>query len=221
MLDGQLLSTTVNCIKHHTAQKKESALERKTLQATTSVVDQEAGEFEALVSAWDSDRENDVISLTAFDKTITAWRASGKNLPLLFEHGTEVVGHIDPATMRATRHGLVAEGQIDRESPRGGQAWKMVKSGTAGFSVGFMSKSEPRPNGGRRLTEVDLLEVSITSTPMHPSTRALSWKSAGTGDLDAEFAGIKASFDVDRYREKEAEPATKSTGPIRVATFDC
>ncbi len=59
MLDGQLLSTTVNCIKHHTAEKKESALERKTLQATTSVVDQEAGEFEALVSAWDSDRENE------------------------------------------------------------------------------------------------------------------------------------------------------------------
>ena len=30
--------------------------------------------------------------------------------------------------------------------------------------------------------------------------------------------GLMASFDVDRYRAKEAEPATKSTGPIRVAS---
>jgi phage head maturation protease len=90
----------------------------------------------------------------------------------------------------------------------------MIKSDVAAFSIGFMSESEPRPGGGRRLTEVDLLEVSITSTPMHPSTRALSWKSASTG-------GFRASFDVDSFRAKEAEPATKSTGPIRVATFDC
>ena len=56
---------------------------------------------------------------------------------------------------------------------------------------------------------------------MHPSTRALSWKSAPDYNPLPEFAGLLASFDLDRYRAKEAEPVTKSTAPIRVATFDC
>jgi len=51
----------------------------------------------------------------------------------------------------------------------------MIKSGVAGFSIGYMAESRPRKGGGRVLTEIDLLEVSITSKPMHPSTRALGW----------------------------------------------
>jgi hypothetical protein len=77
------------------------------------------------------------------------------------------------------------------------------------FAVGLVSGSRIRPS-----------RISTISSAMHPSTRALSWKSAGTGGFD-EFVGLKASFDVDRYRAKEAEPATKSSAPIRVATFDC
>ena len=85
-----------------------------------------------------------------------------------------------------------------------------------------LGQTAPRKlNGGRRLVEIDLLEVSITSKPMHPSTRAVSWKGAPDPDPLPEFAALRASFDVDRYRAEEAEPATKSTGPIRVASFDC
>jgi len=47
----------------------------------------------------------------------------------------------------------------------------MIKSGVAGFSIGYMAESRPRKGGGRVLTEIDLLEVSITSKPMYPSTR--------------------------------------------------
>jgi HK97 family phage prohead protease len=126
-------------------------MERKTLVAETTVTDRELGEFSALVSAWDADREGDVIAVTAFDSTISAWRASRKSVPLLWEHSADVVGHIDPATMHATQAGLVAAGEIDRDTDRGAMAWRMIKSGVAGFSVGFMAKSEPRPGGGRRL----------------------------------------------------------------------
>ena len=51
--------------------------------------------------------------------------------------------------------------------------------------------------------------------------KALSWKSTPDHDPLPEFAALRASFDLDRYRAKETEPATKSTGAIRVATFDC
>jgi hypothetical protein len=53
--------------------------------AETVAVDQELGEFEALISDWSADRQNDQIASDAFDGTIAAWRASGKRLPLLFE----------------------------------------------------------------------------------------------------------------------------------------
>jgi hypothetical protein len=66
------------------------------LKAATTAVDQEQGQFEAIVSGWTEDREKDTILRTAFDRTIAAWRASGKNLPLLFQHSTEAIGAIDP-----------------------------------------------------------------------------------------------------------------------------
>jgi HK97 family phage prohead protease len=135
-------------------------VKRKTLAAVTSVVDQELGQFEAVVSAWDSDREQDTIAPTAFDKTIAAWRASGKMLPLLFEHSSEVIGHIDPFTMRATEAGLLAAGEVDRGTEHGQQVWKQIKRNTAGFSIGYLAESTPRKGGGRHLLQIDLLERS-------------------------------------------------------------
>ena len=152
-------------------------MKRKTLAAETTVVDQELGQFEAVVSAWDADRERDTIAPTAFDKTIAAWQASGKMLPLLFERGSEEIGHIDPSTMRATEAGLVAAGEVDRSTEHGLQVWRQIKRNTAGFSIGFVAESRPRKGGGRHLLEIDLLEISATSTP---AARALSWKSTHT-----------------------------------------
>ena len=147
------------------------------LKATTTATDTEQATFSALVSAWVADREGDVIEKTAFDRTIEAWMRSGKNLPLLLNHTTTVVVALDPHAMYASDEGLVVAGQIDRESEEGKAAWRMVKSGVAGYSIGFMAESKARKGGGRTLTEVDLHEVSITPKPMHPATRTLGWKS--------------------------------------------
>jgi uncharacterized protein len=197
-------------------------MQHLTLKATTTVTDAELGQFEAIVSAWEADRENDTIAVTAFDETIRAWRASCKRVPLLFEHGTETVGHIDPESMHATQAGLVASGEIDRDTDRGKQAWRMVKSGVAGFSIGFMSDSRERADGGRELTSIDLLEISVTSTPTHPATRALSWKGAGrTADLDV--VPTDAEIRERMQRSEVAELASKSAkpGPVHVESFEC
>ena len=55
-------------------------MQHVTLKAATTATDQELGTFTALVSAWDADREGDVIERTAFDQTIRAWQDSGKNV---------------------------------------------------------------------------------------------------------------------------------------------
>jgi HK97 family phage prohead protease len=165
-------------------------MEHITVKATTVATDQELGTFTAIVSAWAPDREQDVIARTAFDRTINAWRQSGKHLPLLFEHSTEEIGRVDPHSMRPTEDGLVVAGEVDRATDKGQQVWRQIKRGTAGFSIGFMASSRPRKGGGRELTEIDLLEISATSTPAHPATRALDWKSA-TGH-DPGFDDVRA-----------------------------
>jgi uncharacterized protein len=81
---------------------------------------------------------------------------------------------------------VVVAGDVDRSTDEGKQVWRSIKSGVCGFSIGFMSESRSRPGGGRVLTEIDLIEVSATSTPMHPATRAISWKTAFDVDGPAE-----------------------------------
>jgi HK97 family phage prohead protease len=165
-------------------------MQHLVLKAQTVSTDQELGEFEAIVSAWQADREGDVIDRHAFDETIQAWQRSGKMLPLLAEHSTTVIGHIDPMTMHPTDQGLVVYGEVDRDTEEGTNAWRSIKNGTAGFSIGFAADSEPRAGGGRTLTSIDLLEVSFTPRPMHPATRALAWKSASYS-FDEEFQMFK------------------------------
>jgi HK97 family phage prohead protease len=184
-------------------------MERLEAKAVTTATDQEMGTFEALVSAWDVDREQDVISPRAFDTTIAAWRESGKNLPRLLNHSTTVVGHVDPFSMRPSEEGLVVSGEVDRSTDEGRMVWRTIKSGTAGFSIGYSGTYLPLENGGRALVEVDLLEIIATSTPMHPATRALSWKS--------EDASIREAMRAILTKGVFAE----TKGPLKIARFPC
>lgn len=207
----------------------------KTLSAKTTATDVELGQFTALVSAWGEDREGDVIERTAFDETIAAWRASGKNIPLLHEHSDRAIGLVDPHSMHADDEGLIVAGEVDRETDQGRQVWKQIKAGTIGFSIGYMSESRPRKSGGRGriLYEIDLLEISATSTPMHPSARALDWKSApeplaGIFSSSAFTSpGRKKQVAIDaeiletaeRFERAEAK-AAKRNRPIRIQSFE-
>lgn len=58
-----------------------------------------------------------------------------------------------------------------------------------------MAKSRDKKDGGRVVTEIDLLEISATSTPAHPATRVLGWKSNGAF-TDSEW---------ERFRQTEAK----------------
>lgn len=86
------------------------------MKATTVSTDQELGEFEAVVSSWEADRQGDTIDPAAFDATAKAWQDSGKKIPLLFDHSTQAVGSIDPFSMHPTDAGLVVYGEVDRST---------------------------------------------------------------------------------------------------------
>ena len=178
-----------------------------TLKATTTATDTESGTFSAIVSSWDADRVGDTIDRHAFDQSIADWRASGKHLPLLFEHITTAVGSLDPYTMTTDEQGLHVDGEVDRDTSEGKQVWAQIKRGSIGFSIGFkIDKSRPSKGGGDHLLVVDLLEVSATSTPMHAATKVTDWKSMGYEELR------KASLDAIKGVE---------TRPVRIASFRC
>ena len=192
-------------------------MQHLTMKATTTETEEELGVFEALVSAWIEDRQQDTILPTAFDKTIAAWQRSGKWLPMLFEHSTKSVGEIEPDSMTTDTEGLRVRGHVDQATDEGEQTWRMIKANTASFSIGGIFESRARKGGGREIYEVDLLEISATSTPAHPSARVLGWKSTDGPDLDS-----MSDDELKAYSLKAIEGIDmRALQPITITTFEC
>lgn len=125
--------------------------------------------------AWDfssADRVGDVIEPAAFASAI------GKSLPMLFAHDqAQVVGTWESVAVEAD--GLKVKGRLlvdDVARAKEVRALLRAKSVT-GLSVGFMTKkAAPRKGGGRTITDLDLMEVSLVAIPAHPGAQISSVK---------------------------------------------
>ena len=74
------------------------------------------GQFTAIAAAYTVDRVKDRIVPGAFEKTIAQWQASGKRIPLHWNHrgdAANLIGSIDPAATREVDRGLYVEGKLD------------------------------------------------------------------------------------------------------------
>jgi HK97 family phage prohead protease len=155
-------------------------MQHKTLQATTTAVDSDLGEFEAIVATYDIDRHGEKIASAAFARTLSRWRASGKPLPLHWNHRAtdpeDIVGSVDPHKTRETEDGLVVAGRVDLDTERGRQVWRALKSGSMGFSFGYLATESHNEGDTRVLDEIDLFEISIAPAPANPRTRILAMK---------------------------------------------
>jgi len=154
-------------------------MEHLLLKATTVAADQ--GTFEAVISTGTIDREGDVIEPKVMVTALQKWAQIGKLIPLAWNHTDEVIGHIDPASVRAEGTETIAKGYIDQSIPRGEEAWRLVKSGTLSFSFGFLAPEDAivkQPGGRFRFKEIDVYEIStIPVLPANNDTRVLSYKS--------------------------------------------
>lgn len=85
------------------------------------------------------------------------------------------------------RKGLKVEGQLITDVSSGAEAYALLKAGAvSGLSIGFRARSsEKGPNGGRVLTEIDLVEISLVSLPAASKARVTSVKNAGSSGLAA------------------------------------
>jgi HK97 family phage prohead protease len=151
------------------------------LTKATTIAATERGEFTAVISTERTDREGDVVLSSAMVNALRAWGANGKKIPFAWAHRTEpdeLIGHIDPSTVKAVNGEVIADGWIDRTIPRGQQVWRLVKSDTLGFSFGYLIvDAVKRDDGTREIRALDIFEVSATATPMNGDTRVVSWKS--------------------------------------------
>lgn len=170
------------------------AVEHKTMKATATTTDQ--GVFSAIAACYTIDRDGEQIIEGAFEKTIARWQASGRALPLHWNHKGDpqyIIGSLAPDTMRETGEGLYVEGQLDLDdSETARQAWRVMKSNSVGLSFGFLEvAAHERSDGVRELRELDLFEVSIVPAPANPDTRIVSMKST-------EGDGVPSHTEVER-----------------------
>lgn len=137
------------------------------------------------------DLSGDVVMPGAFFRTLRLRRIGG--VRMLLEH--------DPRSpigvwmsIEEDRRGLWVEGRI-AGTAASARAGALMRAGALdGLSIGFrtVSSDEDRLARVRRLTEIDLWEVSVVASPMLPEARARA-----AGACRAETGGIAPEAAVD------------------------
>jgi HK97 family phage prohead protease len=187
-----------------------AGLERKAVEAESRVTS-DLGEFAAIAATYDVDRAKDRIRFGAFEKTIARWQASGKRVPLHWEHRGEarnVIGSVDPATMREMAGvGLYVQGKLDLEdSEVAREAWRSMRDNRIALSFGYMTVRSAKRDGITDLLELDLFEVSLTPSPANPQTRILEMKSTAVDEREQR--------DLRRRSDQVALEAAMGWAPI-------
>ena len=147
----------------------------------------------------------------AFKSSIQRWQASGKQIPLHYDHSAaaeDIIGTVDPASMRETEAGLLVSGRLDlKGSGTAREAWRSIKANALALSFGYMTLSEnKRADGINELLELDLFEVSVVPAPANPDTKFLNFKSAEATLAEAteEEAAVEDGGDEEPETVKSA-----------------
>ncbi len=141
-----------------------------------------------------ADLGRDLIVPGAFTESIAQRRASG--VRMLFQH--------DPAEpigvwleLREDARGLFVRGRLISEIARGREVLSLMRAGAIdGLSIGFRTvegRTDPK-TGIRRLTRIDLWEISVVTFPMHPGARVAAFKH-GRADSRELAATIRRAAD--------------------------
>ncbi|TJZ93852.1 phage major capsid protein [Paracoccus gahaiensis] len=160
----------------------------------------EAGVIEGIAWPFGSpDRVGDLIELGAFAKAMPP-------IPMLaFHEQRETVGVWDSIEERPD--GLHVKGRLLIEDlPRAREVRAMIRErALSGLSIGFAStKAAPRRGGGRTISALDLLEISVVAVGAHPGARITSAKDYDMTDdtqtpdiaaLEAKMTAIEQKAD--------------------------
>lgn len=137
------------------------------------------GLFEGYASVFGIvDQGMDVVERGAFAKSL----GSGRKVKMLWQHDTaQVIGVWDE--IREDERGLYVKGRLLKDVAKGAEAMALLRAGAIdSMSIGYRTVEAIAEAGGRvrKLTEVDLFEVSLVTFPMLPAAKITAVKSIGT-----------------------------------------
>lgn len=126
------------------------------------------------------DQGGDIVVPGAFEKSLTKWKSNGRQVPVLWQHKTdEPIGSWPE--LKEDDHGLLGNAELwTDDAPYARIAHKGMKTKTiTGLSIGYRVKREEydKKAGANRLIELDLVEISVVTNPMHDDARIDSVKS--------------------------------------------
>lgn len=191
-------------------EKQMSEMQHKSVALEIKREPDEDGIFEGYASVFGVvDQGMDVVERGAFAKSL----GSGRKVKMLWQHNTsDPIGVWDE--IREDERGLYVKGRLLKEVQKGREAMALLKVGAIdSMSIGYRTiEAVPEANGRvRKLTEVDLFEVSLVTFPMLPDAKITSVKSITT---EREFEQFLRDAG---YSRKEAAAIT-SHGYKAIAT---
>jgi len=120
------------------------------------------------------DQANDIVEMGAFRETI----AVKQKIPMLWQHDyKQPIGLFK--NMREDSKGLFVEGEINKNTRVGMEAYSLLKQGALdGLSIGFRAKewAYDTQKDIRLIKSVDLLEVSLVTFPCNMAATATDIK---------------------------------------------
>jgi HK97 family phage prohead protease len=155
-------------------------LEHKTAEFEIKDIS-DSGTFVGYGSVFNTvDQGRDKIVGGAFTKSLKAQQDKGKLPKMLWQH--------DPGqpigvwtSMKEDNHGLLCEGRLLTDLQRGNEAHKLMQAGALdGLSIGYRTLDSDYDGKTRVLKELDLLEVSVVTFPMHQDALVTNVKHLGT-----------------------------------------
>lgn len=146
--------------------------------------DEGSGLFAARVSAFgNEDLNGDRVLRGAFKRTIQAFKAAGKMIPVVWshQHNQLPIGEVNPDDMRETEKGLDVAGKLFLDDPNAMEVWKSMRRGLiTAWSFAFApTKERIGDDGVREIMDLDLFELGPTLVGANPQAQTIALKSLG------------------------------------------
>lgn len=158
---------------------EQNAMDYKSLSFKLNGVPDDDGKFEGYASVFDIvDQGMDVVAPGAFRRSLD----SGRSVKLLWQHDMgQPIGVWEE--IKEDEKGLFVRGRLLNDVQQGREANALMRAGAIdSMSIGFRTKEAVAEGNGsvRRLTEIELFEVSLVTFPMLPDAQIIAVKSIRT-----------------------------------------
>jgi len=158
----------------------EAAMDFKSLPLTLKAIPDSAGAFEGYASVFGIvDQGMDVVAPGAFAKSL-----GKRQVKMLWQHDMAMpIGVWEE--IREDEKGLFVKGRLLPEVDKGREAIALLKAGAIdSMSIGYRTieaeADSANGRGVRKLTEIDLFEISLVTFPMLPDAKITNVKSITT-----------------------------------------